>query len=110
MPARTKRRAKFDFRGRPFVWWIDGDKYLRIASLDKRFVIAHPLGTAPGDPPTVAVIGPEFPGLDPADQRPVWFTVPRPAGTVGAWVDQLLSWSFDSAEPRTRLAETPRFL
>jgi hypothetical protein len=44
-------RAKFDFRGRPFVWWVDGDFWLRIASLDKRFVVAYALGRTSDQPP-----------------------------------------------------------
>src|ERR1022692_4061562 len=101
MPARTKRRAKFDFRGRPFVWWIDAEKYLRIISMDKKFVIAYPLGTTMNDPPIIEVIGSEFPGLDPAERRPLWLIVPQPSGKFGAWVDQLLRWSFDSKRKLT---------
>jgi hypothetical protein len=97
MPARTKRRAKFDFRGRPFVWWIDGDRYLRISSLDKKFVIAVPMETG-SDLPFMEVIGHEFPGIDPSEPRPVRLVTPPPPGkSIGAWVDQLLTWSFDSA-------------
>ena len=48
MPARTKGRVKFDFRGRRFVWWVDGDRWLRIASLDKKVVLAVPLGPTAG--------------------------------------------------------------
>jgi hypothetical protein len=108
MPARTKARAKFDFRGRPFVWWIENDKYLRIASLDKRFVIAYLIGRAIEDPPVVKVIGPEFPGLESA-RRPLWFVVPEPTGVMGAWVDQLLRWSFNPQRPLISFPGPPRF-
>src|SRR4051794_37607582 len=53
MAARTKGRAKFDFHGRPLLWWVDGDRYLRITSLDKKFVIAYPIGTEPEAPAVV---------------------------------------------------------
>jgi hypothetical protein len=111
MPARTKGRAKFDFRGRAFVWWVDGDCYLRIASADKKFVIAFPLGGS--GPPAVAVIGQEFLGVEPAVPHPVWLQLypPWPAGeSMGAWVDELLRWSFDPAHSLTRLDAPPQLL
>ena len=111
MPSRTKSRAKFDFRGRPFVWWVDGDYYLRIASLDKKFIIAFPMGTEPNDPPVVEVIGSEFSGLDASEHRPVWIVVPRPLGkSMGAWVDQLLRWSFNPEHELIRFNGPPRFI
>jgi hypothetical protein len=98
MPARTKRRARFDFHGREFVWWIDGDHWLRIASLDKRFVVAVPLLRDSDQSHLLAVHGQEFPGLTPADSRPVYLVVPQPSGSsMGAWVDQILRWSFDTS-------------
>jgi hypothetical protein len=98
MPARTKGRAKFDFRGRPFVWWVDGDRWLRIASLDKKYVVAFPLGRAAGEPPILTVSGPEFPGLEISSSRPKYLIVPEPSGdSMGAWVDWLLQWSFDAS-------------
>jgi len=110
MPARTTGRAKFDFRGRPFVWWVDGDRYLRIASLDKKFVIAFPLGRVPEDPPTIEVIGSEFPGLDPSEARPLWLVVPEPSyDSMGGMVDELLRWSFDSEQQRIRFDGPPRW-
>lgn len=72
MPARTRGRAKFDFNGRQFVWWIDGDYWLRIASADKRFVVAFALGRASDQVPILAVHGPEFLGLPPAPRLPTW--------------------------------------
>ncbi len=111
MPARTKRRAKFDFRGRPFVWWVDGDRYLRIASADKKFIIAFPLGGS--GPPAIAVIGQEFPGVEPVVPRPVWLRLSAPwasGKSMGAWVDELLRWSFDPAHSLTRLDKPPELL
>jgi len=111
MPARTKGRAKCDFRGRPFLWWVDGDRYLRITSLDKKFVIAYPMGTEPVAPAVVEVIGSEFPGVADSEERPLWFVAPRlPPTSMGAWVHQLLAWSFDMSQKRERVFSRPRFL
>jgi hypothetical protein len=110
MPARTKGRATFDFRGRQFVWWIDGDRWLRIASLDKRFLVAFPLGRAIDQPPVLVVHGQEFPGLTPSDSRPVHLIVPEPSGgSMGAWVDQILAWSFDESHHLIRAGGAPQF-
>src|SRR3954463_15576862 len=99
MAARTKGRAKFDFHGRPFLWWVDGDRYLRITSLDKRFVIAYPIGTESHAPAVVEVIGSEFPGVEGSKGRPLWFIAPAlPTTSMGAWVDRLLTWSFDTSQ------------
>jgi hypothetical protein len=110
MPARTKGRAKFDFRGRPFVWWVDGDYWLRIASLDKRFVVAYALGRAAGQPPILTVHGQEFPGLESSEPRPIYLITLEPTGkSMGAWVDQLLTWCFDHAPELIRADGPPRF-
>jgi hypothetical protein len=107
MPARTRRRAKFDFNGRPFVWWIDGDYWLRIASADKRFVVAFALGRAPGQLPILVVHGPEFLGLPSGGPRPAYLVVPEPrGGSMGAWVEELLTWSF-SPRHQVVLSEVP---
>src|SRR5687768_1091633 len=98
MPARTKGRAKFDFRGRAFVWWVDRDYWLRVSSMDKKFVIAYALGRGAGKPPSVGLRGCEFPGIDRKEPRPVWLVAPEPGDSgVGmeSLVEQLLSWSFD---------------
>jgi hypothetical protein len=113
MPARTKGRAKFDFRGRPFVWWVDGDYWLRIASLDKRFVVAYALGRAIDQPPILTVHGQEFAGLTSADRRPVYVIAPElsggSGGSMGAWVDQLLTWAFDPLHELIKVEGPPRF-
>ena len=110
MPARTRKRAKFDFGGRPFVWWVDADHWLRIASADKRFVVACPLGRHPDDPPTMVVIGSEFVGLTPAERRPVLLVVPEAtAPSMGGWVHHLLRWSFDPEHDLIRRAGSIRF-
>lgn len=104
MPARTKGRAKFDFHGRPFVWWIDGDRYLRINSLDKKFVVA--VGLISDDEfSLVEVIGQEFPGIDPHESRPVRLKGPRTdGGSIGAWVEAVMEWAFDPDRPLIRAA------
>ena len=111
MAARTKGRAKFDFRGRPFLWWVDADRYLRITSLDKKFIIAYPMGTESAAPAVVEVIGSEFPGVESSEGRPLWFVAPTlPSTSMGAWVDRLLTWSFDTSQQRERVNAPPRFL
>ncbi len=111
MPARTKRRAKFDFHGRPFVWWVDGDRWLRIASRDKRFVVAFPLVRAVDQPPSLTVYGHEFPGLAPSEARPIHLVSPQPKGdSMGAWVEQLLVWCFDEAHEIVTAEGPPRFI
>lgn len=112
MPARTKGRAKFDFRGRPFLWWVDREQFIRILSADKKFVIAYPLGGELDEPPLVEVIGSEFPGVDSSEPRPLWFVAPPLSSmtSFGAWVERLLTWSFDPSQMRTRVHNPPRFL
>lgn len=108
--ARTKRRAKFDFHGRPFVWWVDNDRWLRIASLDKRFVVAFPLGRAVDGPTILVVHGQEFLGLR-SSTRPIYLVVPEPTGkSMGAWVEQLLNWSFNPSHELVETDEPPRFM
>jgi hypothetical protein len=102
MPARTKGRARFGFRGRKFLWWVDGDRYLRITSLDKKFTIAYAM--EPGQPAVVEVRGPEFPGIEASERRPLRFAAPvLPTTSMGAWVHCLLSWSFDTSQKRERV-------
>jgi hypothetical protein len=111
MPARTKARAKFDFGGRPFVWWIENEKYLRICSLDKKFIIACWLGTAPDAPEVVEITGPEFPGLSASEGRPLYVVAPpRKGASMGAWVHALLTWSFQRDRVLERVNLPPPFL
>lgn len=109
MATRTKRRAKFDFQGRPFVWWVDGDRWLRIASQDKHFVVAYPLGRAPDEPAVLVVHGKEFPRLQSAS-RPRYMVIPEPrADSMGACVEQLLRWCFESSEELVESQSPPQF-
>lgn len=110
MAARTKGRAKFDFHGRPFVWWVDHDYWLRVISLDKKFVVALALGTELADPPKVAVIGSEFPGLSPKAKRPIWLVGPPYHGpAMGTWVHNLLTWAFDTKH-QLQVCSPPQFI
>jgi hypothetical protein len=111
MPARTKGRAKFDFRGRAFLWWIEDARYLRIISLDKKFVVGFPLGRAADEPPSLVISGQEFPGLKASESRPVYLCIPDvPANSsIGAWVDHIIKWCFDPAHIVERRDKPPRF-
>lgn len=73
------------------------DCWLRIASLDKRFVIAFPMGRAADESETISVFGSEFTGLDPSGGRPIRWVVPAETGlaSTGFWVERLLRWPFD---------------
>ena len=96
MAARSKGRAKFDFRGRQFVWWVDGDKWLRIASSDKQFVVAVPLVKERDDHEVLVIHGPEFPGLPANERRPVVCRIPSLSQkSFGSYVGVILDWSFD---------------
>ena len=95
MGIRKKGRAKFDYHGRLFVWWIDNEIYLRIASDNKRFVVGHLLV---GESSLLAVHGPDFPGLE-HNQRPCWFTMPPlRSPDIGRHVEHILNICFQSRE------------
>src|SRR5687767_3965103 len=99
MAIRTKGRAKFDFGGRAFVWYIEGGKYVRIASADKRFSVSYSWAF----PTAVKVSGPEFAGLPVGRGRPAYL-VPPMCGPmpVGRLVNEILVWSFDEKRPLVR--------
>ena len=107
MGIRKKGRAKFNFDGRVFVWWIDNEIYLRIASDDKRFVVAYLLL---GETSLLAVHGPEFPGLDDR-KRPAWFTIPQLAAEpeIGRHVNHILTVCFKTNECEPYLGELPEY-
>jgi hypothetical protein len=109
MPARTKGRAKFDFHGRTFLWWVDDDRYLRILSLDKKFVVAALIATTAGVP-IIEVIGSEFPGIDPKERRPIRLIGPHPTGlSMGEWVHTVLRWAFDPKHELNRFEGQVQF-
>lgn len=109
MPARTTGRAKFDFRGRPFIWWIDGDRLLRIASEDKRFVVSTPLLRETECASILTIHGSEFLRIEPSEARPIGLEIPTfKHKSIGAWVEQLLEWSFDDSHEILRVNEKDR--
>ncbi|WP_186775679.1 hypothetical protein [Rubripirellula tenax] len=106
MGIRKKGRAKFDFKGRPFVWWIEGDVHLRIASDDKQFIVGYLLI---GDSSLLVVHGLEFPGIQ-NSERPLRLWVPplSPTPVIGHHVNHILSMCFDG-ETRPFVGETPEY-
>jgi hypothetical protein len=98
MAIRKKGRARFDFNGRPFVWWIDDFEFLSIASEDTHFSVKIPVMRDPGEPDALAVIGPEFPGDPDRTTRPRWYVIPSPwTDRMGKTVENVLNWCFDQS-------------
>jgi hypothetical protein len=90
---RTKGRNRFDYNGRPFVWYVESETQLRIASVDKHFVVMLELV---GHKPLMSVAGQEFLGIPASVKRPTWLVAPRFNQTVGgALVREILDWCFD---------------
>ena len=107
MSIRTKGRAKFDYCGRQFVWWVDNETHLRIASADKQFVVSYLLYDPESVGPLLAVHGPEFPGVSSTGSRPVWFVPPKFSATsMGGHVVEILDWCFKT-EKHERFAGNP---
>ncbi|TWT81674.1 hypothetical protein CA13_31270 [Planctomycetes bacterium CA13] len=106
MGIRKKGRAQFDFNGRPFVWWIEGDVHLRIASDDKRFIVGYLLI---GDSSLLVVHGPEFPGIQ-NPERPLRIWVPplSPTPVIGQHVNHILTMCFDG-EAKPFVGESPEY-
>jgi hypothetical protein len=102
MAIRKKGRSRIAVNGRRFVWWVHREREVRIASEDKQFVVSyHWVGD-----PKVAVSGPEFPGIEPTEKRPVWlaapaFTYQSPAGLAR----QVIDWAFSADRELKRLAD-----
>ena len=94
MGIRKKGRVKFTFGDRLFVWWIDNDTYLRIASDDKRFVVGFFLFDRLN---LLAVHGPDFPGLE-TSARPAWFLLPNLNSTseIGRTVNDIRELCFNT--------------
>ncbi|MCA9027319.1 MAG: hypothetical protein KDA86_19070 [Planctomycetaceae bacterium] len=65
MAVRTKGRAKFEFEGHHFVWWIEDFEHLSIVSTDKLFSVKVPVVKEPGEPDILVIIGREFVGGQP---------------------------------------------
>jgi hypothetical protein len=84
-----------------FVWYIEGDRYLRIASEDKRYCVSLEWEA----PVKLRVSGQEFPGLTDTS-RPVALVMPRfEWKSIGGLVDAILTWSFDLEQLRQRHAQ-----
>ena len=89
MAIRTKGRHKIRVRGRDFVWHVHKERAVRIASVDKKFVIEYLwIGK-----PRLRVHGQEFLGLAPTEKRPVELEPPMvtyqsPAGLAR----KLIEW------------------
>ena len=101
MAIRKKNRNSFQHSGRSFVWWIDNDTYLRIASENKTFVVAYLIFDTPEDVGGILVVhGSEFAGLEGDSKRPAFLETPRSIAdmlqnSIGATVDAVLTWSLD---------------
>jgi hypothetical protein len=101
MSVRKKGRTRFNHSGREFVWWVDTDTFVRVASADKALVVAYLICDVPTDVGgIVAVHGPEFPGIEQTEKRPVWLVAPREImdafqQSMGAVVNALISWCLD---------------
>ena len=65
MSVHKKGRSRFNHSGREFVWWVDNDTFVRVASADKSLVVAYLIYDVQNDVGgIVAVHGPEFPGIE----------------------------------------------
>ena len=72
MAIRKKGRSIIEVNGRSFVYWVHDEQEVRIASTDKRFVVAF---RWIGDP-LLTVSGQEFPDLSASEPRPVFLRPP----------------------------------
>ncbi|MFN3168557.1 MAG: hypothetical protein ACE37H_15970 [Phycisphaeraceae bacterium] len=101
MVVRKKGRSKFIHSGQEFVWWVDNDTFIRIASGDKALVVAYLIYDVPSDVGGIlAVHGPKFPGIERTEKRPIWLVVPQEImdafqQSIGAVVNALISWCLD---------------
>jgi hypothetical protein len=99
MAVHKKGRSVIEVNGRRFVYWVHRNREVRIASEDKRFVVSYHWI----DWPKFAVSGPEFPGIEPFEKRPVWlippaFTYRSPAGLAR----QVIAWAFSPEKALAR--------
>ena len=110
MSIRRKGRTKFDYHGRQFVWWVDNDTYLRIASADKQFVVAYLLFDPNSTGPLLAVHGQEFPGVSSKESRPAWFVLPKlSAASMGSHVAEILDWCFQTENHERFTGDPPAY-
>lgn len=105
MSIRKKGRNSFIFKGRLFSWWIDDETYLRIASVDKKFIIAIRMWGLPDDQCVIEVIGEDFPGLSSSDKRPVLLKTPELLGhSMGNYIEHILEWSLSPTKKVIRIS------
>lgn len=93
MGVRKQGRSVVEVGDRRFVWHVHRDTHVRIASEDKRFVVAYRWT----DEPELSVIGPEFPRA-PSPLRP--FAVRPPAFAYrgpGELARQVIEWALFSS-------------
>lgn len=101
MGVRKKGRTKFTHSGDDYVWWVDNDTYIRIASADKSLVVAYLIYDVSNDVGGIlAVHGPSFPGIDRNEKRPIWLVVPHEImadseRSMGAMVNAIITWCLD---------------
>jgi len=117
MGVRKKGRSKFTHSGQEFVWWVDNDTFIRIASADKSLVVAYLISETPNDVGGIlAVHGPKFPGIDQTERRPIWLIVPQEImdafqQSMGAVVNALITWCLDPEHEVVRYnRNVPSFL
>jgi len=117
MGVRKKGRSKFTHSGQEFVWWVDNDTFTRIASADKSLVVAYLIYDVPRDVGGIlAVHGPEFPGIDRNEKRPIWLVLPEEImdafqQSMGAVVNALITWCLDTEHDIVRYnRNVPSFL
>ena len=93
MAVRKTGRSTVEVEGRRFVWYVHRETHVRIASEDKKFIVAYRwIGE-----PELSVTGQEFPRVSPSAPRPVVirppeFTYRSPAGLAR----QVIKWSLFS--------------
>ena len=102
MGARRKGRSSIVVAGREFLWnFDDSTSDLLVVSVDKRVVMRYRWAWAAGGvPATLAVLGPEFPGL-PDRPRPVLLNLPsfEHCYSLKGHVRRTIEWSLWPEHP-----------
>lgn len=96
MPARKRKRTRFEYLGRYYLWHYD-NWHVRLCSEDKKLVVAYFQGDPFGMDSHLEVIGQEFPGIEPTEPRPVRLCVPpfvtdEWRKSTGAFTNALIRW------------------
>lgn len=97
MGVRKKGKTRFEYLGRYYYWLFD-NWHIRIASEDKKFVVAYFMDGHRELEPHLEVIGQEFPGIKREQSRPVRLYVPKFVTdewekSTGAFINALIRWS-----------------